>query len=107
MGYRSKTYSLSDEVIEAIERAKAGGTSPNQFLRELMGLDGGAVMVPVQMAEKITRAPRHLLVDKGREEPESGAIGVTSIDESGATVDVESPGPTQNFSGRKIFRRSR
>lgn len=40
MGYQSKTYSLSDEVIDAIESAKAGGTSPNKFLRELMGLDG-------------------------------------------------------------------
>ena len=39
MGYQSKTYSLSDEVVDAIERAKAGGTSPNKFLRSLIGLD--------------------------------------------------------------------
>jgi hypothetical protein len=41
VGYQSKTYSLSDEVVDAIERAKAGGTTPNRFLRELMGLNGG------------------------------------------------------------------
>jgi hypothetical protein len=39
MGYQSKTYSLSDEVIEAIEAAKTGGLTPNQFLRRLIGID--------------------------------------------------------------------
>ena len=42
MGYQSKTYSLSDEVVDAIESAKAGGTSPNKFLRQLMGLEDGS-----------------------------------------------------------------
>jgi hypothetical protein len=39
MGYQSKTYSLSDQVVEAIEAAKAGGLSPNQFLRRVIGID--------------------------------------------------------------------
>lgn len=39
MPYQSKTYSLSDEVIAAIEAARAQGLSPNRFLRQLMRLD--------------------------------------------------------------------
>lgn len=39
MEYLSKTYRLDEQVVDAIQRAKAGGTSPNQFLRMLMGLD--------------------------------------------------------------------
>lgn len=39
MEYHSKTYRLDEEVVGAIERAKAGGTTPNRFLRELMGLN--------------------------------------------------------------------
>jgi len=39
MGFQSKTYSLSDEVIEAIEAEKAAGVSPNQFLRRLLGIE--------------------------------------------------------------------
>lgn len=39
MGYPSKTYSLSDEVVEAIDAAKASGLSPNQFLRRALGID--------------------------------------------------------------------
>jgi hypothetical protein len=37
-------------VVEAIERAKAGGTSPNRFLRQLMGLENGveAPALPVR-----------------------------------------------------------
>ena len=38
MDYISKTYRFDSEVVEALERAKLGGTSPNQFLRQLMGL---------------------------------------------------------------------
>lgn len=37
--YLSKSYRLDEQVIEAIETAKAGGTSANKFLRQLMGLD--------------------------------------------------------------------
>lgn len=44
MGYQSKTYSLSDEVVDAIETAKARGVSPNKFLRQLMGLDAARVV---------------------------------------------------------------
>lgn len=41
MGYQSKTYSLSDEVVAAIETAKAQGQSPNQLLRRaLLDADG-------------------------------------------------------------------
>ena len=36
MGYQSKTYSLSDEVIEAIEAARAEGVTPNQLLLDLL-----------------------------------------------------------------------
>lgn len=41
MAYQSKTYSLSDEVVAAIEHAKAQGQSPNQLLRRaLLDADG-------------------------------------------------------------------
>ena len=57
MGYQSKTYSLSDEVVDAIESAKSGGVSPNRFLRELMGLDshkdGGGISAAVSVARHI------------------------------------------------------
>lgn len=57
MGYQSKTYSLSDDVVAAIERAKVGGTSPNKFLRQLMGLDGnGAEEVPVPVVARVDPA---------------------------------------------------
>lgn len=36
MGYQSKTYSLSDEVVEAIEAARARGETPNQLLRRVL-----------------------------------------------------------------------
>lgn len=39
MPYQSKTYSLSDEVIAAIDAAKAKGESPNKFLRRVLGID--------------------------------------------------------------------
>lgn len=39
MAYQSKTYSLSDEVVAAIEMARRDGLSPNKFLRQLVGLD--------------------------------------------------------------------
>ena len=39
VAYQSKTYSLSDEVIQAIEAAKASGLTPNQFLRRVIGID--------------------------------------------------------------------
>lgn len=40
MGFQSKTYSLSDEVVAAIEAARAEGLTPNKYLRYLIGLDG-------------------------------------------------------------------
>lgn len=39
MGYQSKTYSLSDEVVEAIESAKAGGETPNRYLLRLVRME--------------------------------------------------------------------
>lgn len=39
MGYQSKTYSLSDEVVEAIEAAKAGGETPNRYLLRLVRME--------------------------------------------------------------------
>lgn len=70
MGYQSKTYSLSDEVVEAIEAAKAKGITPNQLLRSaLLGAtpdiqviaDGEPVPVDVKRVAvgeyKVTRKP--------------------------------------------------
>lgn len=39
MAYQSKTYSLSDGVVAAIEAARANGETPNRFLRRVLGLD--------------------------------------------------------------------
>ena len=39
MGYQSKTWSLSDEVVQAVEEARRHGLSPNQYFRQLIGLD--------------------------------------------------------------------
>jgi hypothetical protein len=44
MGYQSKTYSLSDEVVEAIEAAKAKGVTPNQLLKSAL-LDSGVAQL--------------------------------------------------------------
>lgn len=41
MGYQSKTWSLSDEVVAEVEKARGRGDSPNQFLRKLLGLNFG------------------------------------------------------------------
>ena len=40
MGYQSKTYSLSDEVVEAINAARAEGETPNRFLTRMLLLSG-------------------------------------------------------------------
>lgn len=39
MGFQSKTYSLSDEVVAAIEVARSQGLTPNKFLRQLLKID--------------------------------------------------------------------
>lgn len=36
MGYQSKTYSLSDEVVQAIEAKRAEGVTPDQYLWSLI-----------------------------------------------------------------------
>ena len=46
MDYLSKSFRLDEQVIEAIETAKAGGTSPNKFLRALLGFDDGPEVRP-------------------------------------------------------------
>jgi hypothetical protein len=63
LGYQSKTYSLSDEVVEAIDVARAGGLTPNQFLRRVIGIDasdedGSAAKVEGDSALKNWRAKR-------------------------------------------------
>lgn len=45
MGFQSKTYSLSDEVVAAIDEAKAKGESPNKFLRRVL-IDARADSAP-------------------------------------------------------------
>lgn len=41
MAYQSKTWSLSDEVVAAVEDARSRGDSPNQFLRKVLGINYG------------------------------------------------------------------
>lgn len=67
MSYQSKTYSLSGEVVAAIEAAKATGESPNQYLwrlifggrkaseRDVAQLVASVVTVPVSADEADSR----------------------------------------------------
>lgn len=51
MGFKSKTYSLSDEVVAAIEHAReVKGLSPNRYLRLLMGIETDTVGVGVEQS---------------------------------------------------------
>lgn len=43
MGYQSKTYSLSDEVVAAIDRARASGETPNRYLQRLIRMEQTAL----------------------------------------------------------------
>ena len=81
MEYHSKSYRLDQQVIEAIERAKEGGTSPNRFLRQLMGLDGNGE-APKRL---ISHGPPVDLIP-----PRGGVVGTVSVDheEKSATVNV-------------------
>jgi hypothetical protein len=45
MPYQSKTYSLSNEVIAAIEAAREQGETPNKFLRRVLGIDKSDIVV--------------------------------------------------------------
>lgn len=58
MGYPSKTYSLSDEVVEAIDAARASGLSPNQFLRRALGIDKENGSSPEPKEHVAQRAPK-------------------------------------------------
>lgn len=60
MGYQSKTYSLSDEVVAAIDEARAGGLTPNQFLRRVLGIELGsplAAPTPVPIPTGMSKLP--------------------------------------------------
>lgn len=63
MGYQSKTYSLSDEVVAAIETARRErGETPNQLLRRVL-LGPGAVVLkgtPRITDETTDPEPNHL-----------------------------------------------
>lgn len=39
MGYQSKTYSLSDEVVAAIEEARSRGLTPNKYFLHLLAVE--------------------------------------------------------------------
>lgn len=43
MPYQSKTYSLSDEVVAAIDRARASGETPNRYLQRLIRMEQTAL----------------------------------------------------------------
>lgn len=66
MGYQSKTWSLSDEVVAVIEAAKANGETPNQFLRRVLLTERGGVRTEAPLTHSITDTPppaRELLVE--------------------------------------------
>lgn len=67
MAYQSKTYSLSDEVITAIDAARAKGESPNKFLRRLLGLGGAPVI--------LRREKRPVFQRESREQTQLDAVG--------------------------------
>ena len=64
MGYRSKTYSLSDEVVEAIEAARSRGLTPNKFLRQLLGI-GDSATIAVELPPHSPTDTVALLADSG------------------------------------------
>lgn len=63
MAYQSKTYSLSDEVVAAIEDARAQGLSPNKYLRQLLGIDPAKAI-----ASDATRAAQTRAIGKASTE---------------------------------------
>lgn len=59
MAYQSKTYSLSEEVIAAIDAARLAGETPNQFLRRVIAAEKPTAIAPVARKEnKRARAIR-------------------------------------------------
>ena len=62
MGYQSKTWSLSDEVVAAVERAKdERGESPNQYLKRLLKMERTALATGSYMVDD--PPARELLVE--------------------------------------------
>lgn len=56
MPYQSKTYSLSNEVIAAIEAARERGLTPNKYLLQLIRLDdNNAEFPPLNINDAVTR----------------------------------------------------
>lgn len=65
MGFQSKTYSLSDEVVAAIEVARARGLTPNKFFLHLLAFEQSMTTEPEDLRidatarrEPLPRAPR-------------------------------------------------
>jgi hypothetical protein len=86
MGYQSKTYSLSDEVVERLESEKALGRSPNQFLLTLIALydahgDSGCYVVqPPKNPDPLRRAAFKELPDSTtRPRPHTVHSGVRPV----------------------------
>jgi len=67
MGYQSKTYSLHDDVVAAIELAKAGGETPSRYLARLIALydahdgNGCYVVEPSVTVLKTIQTPKGLV----------------------------------------------
>lgn len=68
MPYQSKTYSLSEEVIAAIEAARKRGLTPNKYLRQLIQLEDNNHRFPplnINDAVEIDQAARRPRCAKG------------------------------------------
>lgn len=62
MGYQSKTYSLSDEVVKAIDSARERGMTPNKYLLHLLAFEQSMTTKPDEIrvelaAETVSRKP--------------------------------------------------
>lgn len=108
MGYQSKTYSLSDEVVEAIEAAKAKGVTPNQLLRSalLVAREADVGSVRSMVAPTISFEGSHKPdVDYATDElPSGGSVGLSShVEGAGTYQDLGRSGKgIQNWrAGRK------
>lgn len=65
MAYQSKTYSLSDEVVAAIDAARARGLTPNKFLLHLLAVEQTAMTKPDDLRINSTQRPTRSLREKG------------------------------------------
>lgn len=62
--YKSVSYSLSDEVVAAIDEARSRGLTPNQFLRRVLGI-GGIEGVEVRINGKLLDSSQYSVSDNG------------------------------------------